>query len=86
MQELNLSDFGLETLAAACARKGWAVPTAQKWVQKGLLPVVVIGTGRSAKHLVRPRDVDAFTPPPRGRPALTPGAQEKPKAVKKGKK
>jgi hypothetical protein len=68
MRELPLSDFGLETIASACARKGWVVTTTQKWVQRGLLPVVVVGSGRSAKHLLRVADVDGFTPPPRGRP------------------
>lgn len=68
MRELPLSEFGLETLAAACARKGWVTATAQKWVQRDLLPVVVVGSGRSAKHLVRVADVDAFVPPVRGRP------------------
>lgn len=75
MRELPLSDFGLETISGACARKGWVVATAQKWVQRGLLPVVVVGSGRSAKHLLRVADVDAFVPPSRGRPpAVTPSA------------
>jgi hypothetical protein len=68
MRELSLSEFGLERVADACARKGWAAKTVQNWIGKGLLPAVVLGTGRGATYLVRIEDVDAFEPPPRGRP------------------
>lgn len=83
MRELKLSDFGLETLACACDRKGWGVSAAQKWVRAGLLAVVVVGTGRSAKHLVAITDADAFAPPPRGRPRGRPvGSKKKSDAPK----
>lgn len=82
MRELKLSDFGLETLACACDRKGWGVSAAQKWVRAGLLAVVVVGTGRSAKHLVAITDADAFAPPPRGRPVGSKKKSDAPKPTK----
>jgi hypothetical protein len=66
VREIPLSDFGLETVAEVCARKGWAPKTVQNWIRWELIPVVPVGTGRSAKFLVRSSDVDAFEPPKRG--------------------
>lgn len=68
MVEIPLSEFGLMTVAEACAAKGWAAKTVQNWIGAGLLPAVVIGAGRSARFLLRKSDVKAFVPPPRGRP------------------
>lgn len=85
MREIALSEFGLEPLADACVRKGWVQRTAQKWVQDGHLAAAVVGAGRSAKYLVRTADVDAFTPPPRGRPVKDKPAPAKEKAAPKAK-
>lgn len=68
MREIPLSEFGLESVPDVCVRKGWAAKTVQNWINGGLIPAVVIGAGRSARFLLRTTDVDAFTPPPRGRP------------------
>lgn len=81
IQELFLSDFGLATVPEVCEWKGWAAKTVQNWVHAGLLPAVVLGTGRGSTFLVRRKDVEGFTPPPRGRPK----AEEKPKGRAKKK-
>jgi hypothetical protein len=73
--EIPLAQFGLETVAEACDRKGWAHRSVQNWINGDLLPCVVIGVGKSAKYLVRKTDVDAFVPPPRGRPPTKPNEQ-----------
>jgi hypothetical protein len=94
LRTIPLSEFGLLTVEGAAARRGWAVPTVQRWIQRGLLPVVVVGDGRNRKHLLREVDVDAFSPPPMGAPkgnrnaaARTPGppAPAKKSAGKKPK-
>ena len=66
MRVLPLSDFGLVTVPEACALRGWAAKSVQNWVRAGLMPAVVVGTGRSAKFLLRRSDVAAFVPPRRG--------------------
>lgn len=71
VREIPLGDFGLETVAQACARKGWAAKSVQNWIRAGLIPAVAVGGGRgSGTFLLRTRDVDTFAPPPRGRPKL----------------
>lgn len=67
---MQLSDYGLETVADACARKGWSVKTVSNWVRLGELPAITVGTGRSAKYIVRTVDVDAMILRPRGRPKV----------------
>jgi hypothetical protein len=69
MRLLPLSDFGLETVQEVSQRKGWSPKTIQNWIAAELLPAVMVGSGRST-FLLRTIDVDAFTPPPRGRPPL----------------
>lgn len=68
MYEIPLSRFGLQTVAEAAEEKGVKVRTVQKWIEKGLLPVIVVGTGRNAKFLLARRDVQKFNPRPAGRP------------------
>src|SRR5262245_52930792 len=68
VRELPLSDFGLMTVAQACEAKGWTPTTVSRWVRAGLIPAVVIGTGKGALFLLRRSDVAEFTPPARGRP------------------
>ena len=47
----------------------WAPKTVQNWVRAGLIPALVVGSGRGGgSYLLRTKDVDAFEPPPRGRP------------------
>jgi hypothetical protein len=77
VNEIPLSEFGLETVAEACARKGWAPKSVQNWVKANLLPVVPVGSGRGT-YLLRRSDVDAFTKPPRGRPKAKPDPAPKP--------
>jgi|GEM_PF-2955395 len=86
MREIPLSEFGLMTVADVCAEKGLAPKTVQNWINAGLLPVVVVGSGRSAKFLLREEDVKAFTPPARGRPAKEKSDPKKGKPKKAGKK
>lgn len=68
VDEIPLSSFGLETVPQVSARKGkgWSPKTVQNWVNAGLLPAVVLGTGRGSMFLVRTVDADKFVPPPRG--------------------
>jgi len=82
--EISLAEFGLETVADVCARKGWAAKTFQNWVKADLLPVVPVGGGRGT-YLLRKTDIDSFTPPPRGRPKAEPEEPKKKPAAKKGK-
>lgn len=70
--ELPLSAVGLLSLADVAARFGCSVRAVQKWVEGGLLPVVVAGGGKRTVYLVRVKDAAGFTKPPRGRPVLTP--------------
>jgi hypothetical protein len=66
-----LADVGLETVAEAAARRGWAPKTVQNWIARGLLAACPVGPGRGV-YLLRVADVDALVPPERedgrGRP------------------
>lgn len=88
MVELKLSDFGLETTEEAAARREQTAQTVRKLVATGRVPAVVIGSGRSAKYLVRPADVDAVPVLPKGRPTLEPKkeAAQKPKKTRGSEK
>lgn len=78
VREIPLGDFGLETVAQACARKGWAAKSVQNWIRAGLIPAVAVGGGRgSGTFLLRAKDVNEFTPPPRGRPKVQPEPPKK---------
>lgn len=72
-----MSEVGLETVAEACARKGWAPKSFQNWVAHGLIAAAKVGPGRGTL-LVRVADVDGFTPPPRGRPPSKPAPKSLP--------
>jgi hypothetical protein len=86
LSEIPLSEYGLMTVDEAAAARGWVVRTVQKWITDGLLPVVCAGHGKRGVYLLREKDVKAFTPPPRGRPAKE-KPEEKPKGRgKRGKK
>lgn len=66
----TLADAGLLTVEQAAARKRCPVSTLQRWIQGGKIPVVLAGSGRNRTvHLLWASDVDAFVPPPMGRPA-----------------
>lgn len=67
VREIPLSEVGLETTEQAAARRGQSAATVRKLVADGLVPAVVVGTGRSARYLVRPADVDLI--PLRGKGA-----------------
>jgi hypothetical protein len=64
----------------ACQVREWVARTVQKWIADGLLPILCAGYGKRGVHLLREKDVKAFTPPPLGKRPKT----EKP-APKKGK-
>ena len=72
VRELSLADFGLETTEQAAARRGQSGPTVRRWVAKGYIPAVVVGTGRTTRYLVRIADVDAV---PVREPGAPPGNQ-----------
>lgn len=76
VRELDLADFGLETVERAAARRGQNRATVRLWVAKGLLPAVVLGAGRTARYLVRPADVDAVPLRGKGRPPKGEGEGE----------
>jgi hypothetical protein len=85
MRVVPISVFGLETVQEVSARKGdgWSIRAVQNWINAGLLPVVVVGAGRSAKFLLRTRDVNKFAPPGRGtKPASKPAPARKPRKEK----
>ncbi len=49
----------LQTIAAVAADTDSSPRTVQRWIEAGLLPVVVIGgRGRGRKIRIRPEDVD----------------------------
>ena len=81
MREISLSEFGLETVAGACARKKWSPKSVQNWVKAGLLPAVPVGAGRGT-YLLRVADVDAFETPRRGPKPGNQNAKKKPPAKK----
>lgn len=84
VREIPLSDFGLETVAQACARMKWPSKSVSNWIHNGLLSVVgPVGPGRGTLLLLT-KEVDAFVRPPRGRPKPVPLAPApKPTAAKK---
>ncbi len=85
MREIPLSEVGLETTEQAAARRGQSGATVRKLVADGVIPAVVIGTGRTARYLVRPADVDAVPIRVRGAPGGNANAkkEEAPKPAKK---
>lgn len=68
MNELCLSEFGLETVEDAARRRNRSVEAVRVWIRSGAIPVLIVGAGRSARFLVRVRDVDGYQPAPRGAP------------------
>jgi excisionase family DNA binding protein len=86
LKVIPLSDFGLEDTETAAKRLGVDPSTVRRWVRRGELPTVPIGTGRSAKYLVRIADVDTFQPNPVGAPEGNQNAVKKKRGRKPGKK
>jgi excisionase family DNA binding protein len=68
MRQVALADVGLMTVEEAAAVKGCDPSTVRRWASRGDIPVIVVGSGRSAKFLLRKTDVDGFTPGPVGAP------------------
>lgn len=85
MREIPLSEFGLATVAEVCARKGWAPKTVQNWIRSGLLAAAVVGSGRSAKYLLRLADVEDLVPPRRGAPPGNRNAARKKKGRRRAR-
>lgn len=65
MVEVPLKDVGLMHVAEAAELLGVTSRAVQKWIEGGLLPVVVVS---SKVFLLRVKDVGNFKRPPRGRP------------------
>jgi hypothetical protein len=86
VRELKLSEFGLETVEDAAGRRNQHPTTIRKLVADGAIPAVVIGTGRSARYLVRPKDVDAVPVRKPGAPVDNANAVKKKPGRKPGKK
>ncbi len=80
MKEFPLAESGLIAVKDAADRKGWAVKSVQNWINAGLLPVAIAGAGMRRTYLLRIVDVDAFTPPARGRPVSTPSPKKNTKS------
>lgn len=79
----DLAEFGLLSVEAAAARRKWKLPTLQRWIQEGKIPVVAAGSGRNRTvYLMAVEDVDAFQEPPMGRPKLADARARRPKARK----
>lgn len=77
MQLLKLSEFGLMTVEEAATVRGCDPSTVRRWASRGEIPVLQVGTGRSAKFLLRKSDVDGFSPKPVGAPAGNANATKK---------
>lgn len=82
VNEIPLESLGLIDVKGACARRGWAPKSVQNWINAGLIPVAVAAGGMRRTFLLRITDVDAFTPPPRGRPKVS-KPQPAPKPARK---
>jgi hypothetical protein len=85
MNTLPLSLLGLESVPEVSARKGagWSAAIIQRRIKAGELPVFVVGTGRSAKFLLRTVDVDKFSPPGQGARTDKPKPKRAPRKTKK---
>jgi excisionase family DNA binding protein len=79
IREIPLSDVGLMSVETAAQLKGCDPSTVRRWAARGEIPVIVVGTGRSRKFLLRKTDVDGFTPKPPGSPKGSRNAAKKPK-------
>lgn len=79
--EFSLASVGLIDVRGACERRKWNAKSVQNWINAGLLPACFATGSKRRTFLLRIADVDAFTPPPRGRPK--PAAQKKPAALAK---
>ena len=73
MGELSLDWL---TVAQAAARRGVSTRTVERWVRAGLAHAV-LGAGRTRRYLLRPADVDSFTPRSVGAPAGNANAKKK---------
>jgi hypothetical protein len=69
--------MSVEEFAMKCKRSVRAV---QRWIERGDIPAAVVGSGKRATYLLRRRDVDRFTPPPRGRPVLRERSRKTPRS------
>lgn len=85
---IPLSELGLMTVEEAARERGCDPSTVRRWASRGEIPVVQVGTGRSAKFLLRKTDLDAFTPRSAGAPEGNQNAkkEEPPKPAKKPRK
>jgi hypothetical protein len=68
MIEIPLSDMGLISVDDAAARRHVNERTIRMWIEKDLLPVIVVGKGKRASYLLRAADVTTLVAPARGAP------------------
>ena len=68
---VELSDYGLLSVADAAARRGVSARTVQRWVAIGGIPVALAAAGRNGTggvYLIPVKELDAFQPGPMGAP------------------
>jgi predicted site-specific integrase-resolvase len=67
MWTIPLSDFGLMTVAEAAAHRGITPRAVLNWINAGLLPVTVAGTGLKRVYLIPTHEVKRLESPKKGR-------------------
>lgn len=78
MTVIPLSSFGLISVEDAARRRNCDPSTVRRWASRGEIPVVVVGSGRSAKFLLRIADVESFVPGTVGAPKGNANAKKEP--------
>lgn len=82
---IPLSEVGLMTGEEVAALKGCDPTTVRRWARRGEIPVVQVGTGRSAKYLYRRTDAEKFVPNTVGAPqGNTNAAKKRPARKRRG--
>ncbi|AMV24617.1 hypothetical protein VT84_09490 [Gemmata sp. SH-PL17] len=77
MIRIPLSDMGLISVDDAAQRRNVNERTIRMWIEKDLLPVIVVGSGKRESYLLRAADVTALVAPPRGAPRGNRNAKKK---------
>jgi len=68
---VELSAYGLLSVADAAARRGVSARTVQRWVAIGAVPVALAAAGRNGTggvYLIPVKELDAYAPGPMGAP------------------
>ena len=64
---LSPEQFGLVTVAVVAIRFDTCERAVQKWIGRGWLPAVPVGSGSHVRYLVPERELARFVKPIRGR-------------------